>query len=100
MPKYRIHKDAIVQSAGDPKATFYKTGSTIDFDGVPNIEWQPLDEAASAAIEKRRAENPFTVSKNGAQAIDTRTGLARVFAERPKPIQPDQPLVGKILSAG
>ena len=57
---------------------FLRPGATIVVeDGTPPAPgWEPLDDAARAAVEAR----PFKILRNGLQAADTHTDRVRVRA--------------------
>jgi hypothetical protein len=85
MATYRLAKNpAYIIASGHPEPRHFKAGEVIEVaDDVPPAEtWEPLDDAARLAVAK--AQRPYTIAKNGVQALDRATGQARVTRHNEK----------------
>lgn len=59
MPKYRITQPCFIAPVLITQAHIDRVGGVqINYDGVPSITWEPLDEEAEAAIAKVFEEKP------------------------------------------
>lgn len=78
MARYRLTHPCHCLANGLPRPKLFAAGEEIEFEGVPSVHMQPLDDNAEAAVAARRVAQPYEPSKNGVQAIDVRTGKTKV----------------------